>query len=150
MLLNSCLALSWRRAAKIIDAEHKAHYARPRAIPTAIRSAPVPNSRRWISWTRFCDLVMEGGIITGVVYPPAICALAKEYRFKNIGGTSAGAIAAAVTAGAELRHRNTNSMGGFDLLEALPELLGTKVASGDTQLFDCFSRTLRVGGFTGF
>ena len=37
---------------------------------------------------RFCDLVMKGGITSGVVYPPAICALAKEYRFKNIGGTS--------------------------------------------------------------
>jgi predicted acylesterase/phospholipase RssA len=47
---------------------------------------------------RFCDLVMKGGITSGVVYPPAIFALAGQYRFKNIGGTSAGAIAAAITA----------------------------------------------------
>jgi predicted acylesterase/phospholipase RssA len=49
---------------------------------------------------RFCDLVMKGGITSGIVYPPAIAKLAREYRFKNIGGTSAGAIAAAVAAAA--------------------------------------------------
>jgi predicted acylesterase/phospholipase RssA len=47
---------------------------------------------------RFCDLVMKGGITSGVVYPPAIFALAGQYRFKNIGGTSAGAIAATSSA----------------------------------------------------
>ena len=43
---------------------------------------------------KFCDLVMKGGITSGVVYPKAIDELAHEYMFKNIGGTSAGAIAA--------------------------------------------------------
>jgi len=70
---------------------------------------------------RFCDLVMKGGITSGVVYPPAIVKLAGQYRFKNIGGTSAGAIAAALTAAAEYRRRNTGSMEGFNLLGALPE-----------------------------
>ena len=37
---------------------------------------------------RYCDLVMKGGITSGVVYPLAIWTLAKHYRFKNIGGTS--------------------------------------------------------------
>ena len=41
---------------------------------------------------RYCDIVMKGGITSGVVYPPAICRLAEHYHFKNIGGTSAGAI----------------------------------------------------------
>ncbi|HDX0915153.1 TPA: patatin-like phospholipase family protein, partial [Stenotrophomonas maltophilia] len=45
---------------------------------------------------KYCDLVMKGGITSGIVYPNAVLALAREYRFKSIGGTSAGAIAAAV------------------------------------------------------
>jgi predicted acylesterase/phospholipase RssA len=46
----------------------------------------------------YCDLVMKGGITSGVVYPLAVVELARKYHFKNIGGTSAGAIAAAATA----------------------------------------------------
>src|SRR5467141_4181901 len=45
-----------------------------------------------------CDLVMKGGVTSGVVYPKAIFELSKEYRFSSIGGTSAGAIAAVATA----------------------------------------------------
>jgi hypothetical protein len=41
-----------------------------------------------------CDLVMKGGITSGIVYPGAVLELSKEYEFANIGGTSAGAIAA--------------------------------------------------------
>jgi hypothetical protein len=48
-----------------------------------------------------CDLVMKGGITSGVIYPQAVLALAEHYYFRNIGGTSAGAIAAAMTAAAE-------------------------------------------------
>ena len=55
--------------------------------------------------TRYCDLVMKGGITSGIVYPNAVLALAREFRFKNIGGTSAGAIAAAATAAAALGDR---------------------------------------------
>jgi len=46
------------------------------------------------SWTqtpgsyKYCDLVMKGGITSGVVYPTAAVKLSSEYRFKNIGGTS--------------------------------------------------------------
>jgi len=47
---------------------------------------------------KYCDLVMKGGITSGIVYPNAVLALAREYRFKSIGGTSAGAIAAALGA----------------------------------------------------
>jgi predicted acylesterase/phospholipase RssA len=94
-----------------------------------------------MSWTppadRYCDIVMKGGITSGVVYPPAICKLANEYRFKNIGGTSAGAIAAALTAAAEYQRRKTGLSAGFDLLAKLPDALGTK-DSGRTQLFRLF------------
>ena len=48
-----------------------------------------------------CDLVMKGGITSGIVYPAAILRLKNKYRFRNIGGTSAGAMAAALTAAAE-------------------------------------------------
>jgi hypothetical protein len=49
-----------------------------------------------------CDLVMRGGITSGLVYPRAIAKLAETYNFRSIGGTSAGAIAAAGTAAAAL------------------------------------------------
>ena len=39
---------------------------------------------------RFCDMVMKGGITSGVVYPLAVTKLAERFVFKNIGGTSAG------------------------------------------------------------
>ena len=54
---------------------------------------------------KYCDLVMKGGLTSGIVYPNAVLALAREYRFKNIGGTSAGAIAAAVSAAAAMGDR---------------------------------------------
>lgn len=73
--------------------------------------------------TRICDLVMKGGVTSGVVYPLAVCELAKVYNFKNIGGTSAGAIAAAAAAAAECgRRRNQGT--GFVGLEKLPEWIG--------------------------
>jgi predicted acylesterase/phospholipase RssA len=54
----------------------------------------------------YCDLIMKGGITSGVVYPLAVSKLAKEYQFKSIGGASAGAIAAAGTAAAECGRLN--------------------------------------------
>ena len=50
----------------------------------------------------YCDVVMKGGITSGIVYPNAVLALAERYKFKNIGGTSVGAIAAAACAAAAL------------------------------------------------
>ncbi|GAW52582.1 MULTISPECIES: patatin-like phospholipase family protein [unclassified Nocardioides] len=47
------------------------------------------------------DVTMRGGVTSGVVYPPAICEIARSFRLRNIGGASAGAIAAAVAAAAE-------------------------------------------------
>ena len=52
-----------------------------------------------------CDLVMKGGITSGVVYPAAMLGLSRRYRFRNIGGASAGAIAAVVGAACEYRRR---------------------------------------------
>lgn len=47
------------------------------------------------------DLTMRGGTTSGVVYPAAVCEIARSFRLRNIGGASAGAIAAAVAAAAE-------------------------------------------------
>ena len=52
-----------------------------------------------------CDIVMKGGITSGIVYPALVCKLAERYQFKSIGGTSAGAIAASLTAAAEYARR---------------------------------------------
>src|SRR5216683_714434 len=72
---------------------------------------------------KYCDLVMKGGVTSGVVYPLAVQKLATEYWFKNIGGTSAGAIAAGVTAAAECRRRRAREDSGFDRVAKLPEEL---------------------------
>jgi len=53
----------------------------------------------------YCDVVMKGGITSGIVYPNAVLALSQRYAFKSIGGTSAGAIAAAACAAAALGER---------------------------------------------
>lgn len=68
-----------------------------------------------------CDLVLKGGITSGVVYPHAICELARTYRFLSLGGTSAGAIAAACAASAE----HGRDEGGFERLAAVPDWLAT-------------------------
>src|SRR4051812_21997464 len=70
---------------------------------------------------RSCDVVMKGGITSGVVYPRALTELAEVYRFRNIGGTSAGAIAAAAAAVAELGRGKAGA--GFDRLKTLPDRL---------------------------
>lgn len=57
--------------------------------------------------THECDLIMKGGITSGVVFPRAITRLATKYRFFNIGGTSAGAIAAVMAAAAEFRRQSS-------------------------------------------
>ncbi len=67
-----------------------------------------------------CDLVMKGGITSGIVYPPLFDVLHKNgYRFRNVGGTSAGAIAAAVTAAAQVGGES-----GFAKLREVTKWLG--------------------------
>jgi predicted acylesterase/phospholipase RssA len=79
-----------------------------------------------------CDLVMKGGITSGVVYPPAILALAEKYRFRSIGGASAGAIAAAAAAAAELGREREGA--GFDELDRVSRALAEPVRPGVTRL----------------
>jgi predicted acylesterase/phospholipase RssA len=71
----------------------------------------------------FCDIVMEGGVTSGIVYPKAVVELSHAFQFHSIGGTSAGAIAAAATAAAEYRRRTKRSRDGFETLSKLPDEL---------------------------
>jgi predicted acylesterase/phospholipase RssA len=67
-----------------------------------------------------CDVIMKGGISSGIVYPRAVCHLAGRYTFRRVGGTSAGAIAAVAAAAAEYGRADD----GFSKLDALPGKLG--------------------------
>lgn len=67
-----------------------------------------------------CDIVMKGGITSGVLYPSVLYTIGSTYRIRGIGGASAGAIGAALGAAAEF----ARSSGGFERLLALPHQLG--------------------------
>lgn len=88
---------------------------------------------------RYCDLVLTGGVADGVIYPWAILELARAYRFKNIGGTSVGAMAAALTAAAEYARRHGSVTGFNEVLRKLPRKLAEDVdGKGMTRLFSLF------------
>lgn len=85
-----------------------------------------------------CDLIMKGGITSGVAYPLGVAHLATRYRLRNIGGTSAGAIAAGLAAAAEYQRRQAHLKIGiptvkrvvsFPKLKTLPNELGTELAT---------------------
>ena len=83
-----------------------------RGAEAGLASDPAPRDR-------FCDLVLEGGITSGIVYAPAVVELAEHYRFASIAGSSIGAFAAALAAAAEFGRRK-GSMTGFQVLGGLP------------------------------
>lgn len=87
-----------------------------------------------------CDLVMRGGITSGVVYPGVLMELARHYRFRNIGGASAGAIAAGVAAAAEYGRQSGACPQAFeDVVARLPdELGGQKKGRGGTDFKTIF------------
>lgn len=74
---------------------------------------------------RNCDVIMKGGITSGVVYPLAACELATRFKFRNVGGTSAGAIAAAAAAAAEHGRDIDDENAGFVGLAKMQEWLST-------------------------
>jgi len=89
---------------------------------------------------RFCDLVMKGGITSGIVFPTAVAQLSTQYRFRHIGGTSAGAIAAAGAAAAEFRRATDPVQPGYGFAELarLPGFLGGRPGQGHSRLFRLF------------
>ena len=95
--------------------------------PTGAHAAP----------TLECDIVMKGGITSGVVYPRAVAELARTYRLRSVGGASAGAIAAAAAAAAELGR----AQGGFERLDRMPETLAAPGPDGRSTLATFFQPT---------
>lgn len=85
----------------------------------------------------FCDLVLTGGVASGVVYPWAVVEIARAYRFRSIGGTSVGAMAAALAAAAEYGRR-TGSKAPFEPLRRTPAALGEILEDGRTRMFSLF------------
>lgn len=86
-----------------------------------------------------CDIIMKGGITSGVVYPSAVAELSDSFRFVNIGGSSAGAIAAALTAAAEFA-RSQGRQDGFERLRRLPAFF-RETTDGETNLLKLFQPT---------
>lgn len=72
---------------------------------------------------RFCDLVLKGGVVDGVVYPGVLVELARGYRFQSLAGTSVGAIAAAITAACEYARRFGSNRGFDEVLRKIPKEL---------------------------
>src|SRR5438067_12056322 len=89
----------------------------------------------------YCDLVMKGGITSGIVYPLAITKLSERYLFKNIGGTSAGAVAAVITAAAEYSRRKGNK-NPYSVLTGLAQELGKDNLL--LRLFEPSTATVRI------
>jgi predicted acylesterase/phospholipase RssA len=89
-----------------------------------------------------CDLVMRGGIASGLVYPRAIAKLAETYDFRSIGGTSVGAVAAAGTAAAALGTK-TGQDHFRTRLKQLPEEL-SEIRDGKTVLERLFQPQLKT------
>jgi Patatin-like phospholipase len=94
---------------------------------------------------------MKGGITSGVVYPLALVELSKKYRFANIGGTSAGAMAAAAAAAAEYGRSIPGA--GFERLAKAPRDIGSRLLSlfqptpRLKPLFNIFTAALGGGTF---
>jgi predicted acylesterase/phospholipase RssA len=85
-----------------------------------------------------CDIVMAGGVTSGIIYPGAVAMIARRYTFRSIGGASVGAIAAAVTAAAEYG-RQTGKKDAFDEVKRIPESLGDIAGDGHSRLFHLFA-----------
>ena len=83
-----------------------------------------------------CDVILKGGITSGIVYPPAIAELAQYHRFRGIAGASAGAIGASAAAAAEVGRQSET--GGFGLLDSLPTELSATDDQGRTKLLRLF------------
>ena len=103
---------------------------------------------------RSCDVVMKGGITSGVIYPQAITELAKEYRLRSLGGTSAGAIAAAGAAAAQYG-KNKQQGTGFAGLDSVPNELGENLeklfqaSPGTAPFFDIVLAASKAGKSNG-
>ncbi|MEA2884806.1 MAG: hypothetical protein QOH32_4062 [Bradyrhizobium sp.] len=86
-----------------------------------------------------CDIVMAGGVTSGIIYPGAVEMISRRYRFRSIGGTSVGAIAAATTAAAEYGRLTGQNHHSFAEFGQLPKSLGDAAQDGHSRLFHLFT-----------
>jgi predicted acylesterase/phospholipase RssA len=96
--------------------------------------APAQASPTQASPTQECDLIMKGGVTSGLVYPGAIYALSEQFRLRNIGGTSAGAIGAVAAAAMEFGRRSSNNPDARSQMGDLPSELAAKTDQGESRL----------------
>ncbi|MBQ0959931.1 hypothetical protein KAK06_13340 [Ideonella sp. 4Y11] len=113
----------WRDRAAVFDPQSYAN------IPEPVDEEPPAD--------QFCDLVLNGGVASGVVYPWALVGLARHYRFRHIGGNSVGAVAATVAAAAEYGrchgvHRS------FEALRRMPADLAQENERGEALMLRLF------------
>ncbi|OBA87075.1 hypothetical protein A5662_02675 [Mycobacteriaceae bacterium 1482268.1] len=101
-----------------------------------------------------CDVVMKGGITSGIIYPRLIVELSKKYRFRRVGGASAGAIAATMTAAAQAgqwKEDSKHAGEAFGLLTAIPDTLARNMSHlfqpspGTSTAYDILMAFLRPG-----
>jgi predicted acylesterase/phospholipase RssA len=85
-----------------------------------------------------CDLVMKGGITSGIVYPGAIAQIGARYRLRSIGGTSAGAIAAAAAAAMEFGRASGRNAAALQHLAEIPDKLSARTGDGTPLLSRLF------------
>jgi hypothetical protein len=86
-----------------------------------------------------CDIVMAGGVTSGIIYPGAVAMIARRYVFRSIGGTSVGAMAAAATAAAEYGRLTGGNPNAFEQIGALPDGLSDFASDGHSRLFHLFT-----------
>jgi predicted acylesterase/phospholipase RssA len=91
-----------------------------------------------------CDLVMKGGITSGVTYPKAVCEIARTFRLRSVGGTSAGAIAAAAAAAAEVG-RNVEGAGFARLAQLPSRISAVPRGQANSVLFNLFQPSKGTG-----
>lgn len=106
--------------------------------PPSGQGVPTPDPvRETPPADRFCDLILNGGVASGVVYPWALVELARHYRFRSIGGNSVGAMAAALAAAAEYG-RCTGNPNAFEVLRRAPMDLAEEDPAGRTRMLRLF------------
>lgn len=98
-----------------------------------------------------CDMIMKGGVTSGIVYPYAVLEIATKYRLRSLGGTSAGAIAAAFAAAAEFARRRGDLEGFVRLQRHCDELPGLlpSLFQADRELKPTVERLRRTIGRGG-
>lgn len=88
----------------LIDAGRAAFLHQPMSAALGLTVSPTTafTADQIIYVRRSADITMKGGTTSGVVYPLAVCEIARRFRLRNVGGASAGAIAASFAAAAEI------------------------------------------------